>query len=123
MRRRGPLRRVGIKRGPTQLRRVRRLSPVSKKRELEAAERTIVRLRVLARDGRCCVAGALVPSIACRGPLDVHEVIPRSAWREGYLVDDNCVTICRAHHDWVGDHPEAAHGFGLHGYSWERPPA
>lgn len=76
--------------------------------------------RVLARDGHRCVAGRAVPTVACSGPLDVHEVIPRSAWAKGYLVLSNCRTVCRAHHDWIGLHPLEAHRLGLHGFSWER---
>lgn len=56
----------------------------------------------------------------CRRPLDVHEIIPRSAWRDGWLDDTNCVLVCRAAHDWIGDHPDEAHEIGLHGYSHER---
>lgn len=60
-------------------------------------------------------------AISCRGRLDPHEIIPRSAWAAGELVVENVVMICRRHHDWVGDFPDAAHAVGLHGYSWERP--
>ena len=63
-------------------------------------------------------AGAPGP---CGGPDDVHEIIPRSAWAKGYLVDENCILVCRRHHDWIGDNPAAAHELGLHGFSWERP--
>lgn len=63
---------------------------------------------------------ASLRAIRCGGPLDPHEVIPRSAWAAGYLVLHNVVMICRNHHDWVGDYPDAAHEVGLHGYSWER---
>jgi hypothetical protein len=76
---------------------------------------------VLERDRHTCRATRLVPSVACGGPLDVHEVIPRSAWKLGYLVMSNCLAVCRQHHDWIGDHPTDAHQLGLHGYSWERP--
>lgn len=57
----------------------------------------------------------------CRGPLDPHEIIPRSAWRDGIYVLSNVVMVCRAHHDWIGDYPDTAHTLGLHGYSHERP--
>lgn len=53
--------------------------------------------------------------------LDVHEIIPRSAWPDGELVESNCVLICRRHHIWIDQHPELAHEIGLHGFSWERP--
>lgn len=57
----------------------------------------------------------------CHGGLEVHELIPRDAWRDGYLIDDNCVTLCADHHRWVTNNPDDAHKIGLHGYSWERP--
>lgn len=67
------------------------------------------------------VAGMMVPVIACWHELDVHEIIPRSTWPDGELVADNCILVCRRHHIWIDQHPEAAHAMGLHGYSWERP--
>lgn len=91
----------------------------SKKRQDEDAARQALCKRVRARDRTCQAKGKLPHR--CSGPLDVHEIIPRSAWRKGYLVDDNCILICRTAHDWVGDNPDAAHLIGLHGYSWERP--
>lgn len=119
------MKRTPLKRGKP-LKRTGRLSHRSKKREEEAAERAIVRAHAYARDGwRCRMAGMgeFFPADVgpCRGPLDAHEVIPRSAWRAGYLVLDNVVSVCRAHHDWIGEHPALAHDLGLHGYSWERP--
>lgn len=64
---------------------------------------------------------ASLRAIRCGGPLDPHEVIPRSAWHDGQYVLDNVLMVCREHHDWIGDYPDAAHAVGLHGYSWERP--
>lgn len=75
----------------------------------------------LRRAGYRCEAVELVPHITCDGRLDVHEVIPRSAWPGGHLVLSNTKALCRAHHTWVGEHQEAAHDLGLHGWSWERP--
>lgn len=66
---------------------------------------------------------ASLRALGCRGRLDPHEVIPRSAWADGQYVFDNVMMICRRHHDWIGDYPDAAHLVGLHGYSWERPGA
>lgn len=57
----------------------------------------------------------------CFGHLDGQEIIPRSAWPDGWLVLDNVVMICRAHHDWIGDWPDDAEKIGLHGRSWDRP--
>lgn len=33
--------------------------------------------------------------------MDVHERIPRSKWAAGYLDVDNCLLVCRAHHDQI----------------------
>jgi len=58
--------------------------------------------------------------VTCGGMLDVHEVIPRSVWPGGELVEANCVTVCRRHHDWIGDHPALAREVGLHAFSWQK---
>jgi hypothetical protein len=76
---------------------------------------------VRARDLSRCTAAPRVPEVLCQGPLDVHERIPRSAWPGGDLVIDNCILVCRAHHDWIDDNPKLAHDLHLHGYSWEIP--
>jgi peptidoglycan/xylan/chitin deacetylase (PgdA/CDA1 family) len=89
----------------------------SDKHKDEREERERVKRDVRFRDRSCRAQDA--PG-RCEGPLDVHEVIPRSAWRAGYLIRSNCLLICRAHHDWIHDNPDAAHELGLHGYSWER---
>jgi hypothetical protein len=93
--------------------------PVSKKRARKAAERRKVVAEVIYRDGSCQAAGR-APG-PCGGPLDVHEVIPRSAWADGYLEPSNCMVVCRSHHSWIDDHPKTAALIGLHGYSWDRP--
>lgn len=94
---------------------------VSAKRFAERPSRQAVVEQVFARD-RTCQAAGKVPGVACRGPLDPHEIIPRSAWGQGYLVAENVIVVCRAHHDWIDDNPKLAHEVGLHGYSWERDP-
>lgn len=96
----------------------------SARREAETPERERVVAEASARDKNRCRARDLVPEVRCRGPLDPHEIIPRSAWAAGYLVLANVLTVCRAHHDWIGDHPSKggpAHALGLHGFSWDRP--
>lgn len=102
----------------------------SKKRDAQKPRRAAVVAQVLDRDGGCqwskaCLHGGALhlTGLPCAGPLDVHEIIPRSAWAKGYLEPSNCIALCRAHHGWVGDHPTDAHAMGLHGYSWERPAA
>lgn len=97
-----------------------RLRPISAKRQAEQAQRRDVVRQARDRDRGCVAHRVGVPG-RCWGPLDVHEVIPRSAWRAGYLVLGNVVTVCRGAHDWIGDHPDEAHALGLHGYSYERP--
>lgn len=93
---------------------------MSERRRAEAPERAAVREIVLVRAGRQCEAIDLVPEVSCwhpdgRGALDVHEIVPRSAWRAGYLDPDNCLALCRAHHDWIDHHPERALALGLRG--------
>lgn len=99
-----------------------RLPQMSAKRRDAAPERRAVVEQVLARDGRRCRAphAEMVGLDGCYGPLDCHEVIPRSAWAAGYLVADNCLTLARSCHEWVGANVDAAHDLGLHGFSWER---
>lgn len=101
--------------------RAKRLSPRSKRREEEAAERFIVRGLVMARD-RYCVAEKLVPQVTCGGPLDVDEIVGRGVGGD-YLDPNNCNVLCRRHHDWKHANPEAAHAAGLTRWSWEGPPA
>lgn len=111
------------------------LRRVGQRRKSKAIRRAEVVVAVRARDGSCAVYDMPLQTIdllpksaldhfvpwACGGPLDVHEIIPRSVWPDGDLIESNCVLLCRAHHDWVGDHPEDAHAIGLHRFSWERP--
>jgi hypothetical protein len=106
----------------TPLRRGRKPIPqMSTRRISEREQRAEVIAAAFARDGYLCRARALVPEVVCAGPLDPHEVIPRSAWAAGYLVLDNVLSICRSHHAWIDAEPEKAHERGLHAYSWERP--
>lgn len=98
------------------------ISPFGRRRAGNSDKRREVVAAVLARDGYRCQAphGQMVGLVGCFGPLDCHEVIPRSAWRDGYLDPSNCLTLARSCHDWVGDHPQAAHALRLHAMSWER---
>lgn len=107
----------------TEMRRAKsaRLPAKSARRVVDDVERSLVIVAVKVRDGYQCRAAPLVPHVACGGGLDVHEIIPRSAWARGWLVVANCLTICRFHHRWVDVHPTDAHAVGLHGFSWERP--
>lgn len=113
-------RRKPLRRGRP-LRARKKLRTYSDRRASEREERALVAGEALVRDRRTCQAAAKVPDVDCWGPLDPHEIIPRSAWAAGYLVLDNVIMVCRGHHRWIDRHPDAAHAVGLHGYSWERP--
>lgn len=105
MKRGGPLKRTG------------RLKPMSDRTRSRIDERSAVRAAVHERD-RGCVAVDLVPSVRCAGPLDVDEIKPRSGGGDPYD-PDHCQVLCRAHHDWKGANPQAAHDLGLRRWSWE----
>lgn len=70
-----------------------------------------------------CEAGQAIQTvdrnhICRRTPDDVHEPLTRA--RGGSITDpENMVVICRACHDWVHTHPEAATSVGLlvHSYN------
>lgn len=98
------------------------LSPESPKRKKERAAYRRMKAAVYERDGHTCQAAALVPDVACGGPLDPQHVIPRSAWAGGRLVAENVLCVCRRHHDWIGSHKQAAADLGLHGWSWSPRP-
>ena len=104
-----------MKRSPltrrTSLTRQTRLRQRSRKTVADAATRAEVVQDVFLRDRTCRAAGWSIP---CGGPLDVHEVIPRSKWAAGYLDAENCVLICRAHHDQIHHvDPRGARARGL----------
>lgn len=69
------------------------------------------------RDGHACQARLLVPEIRCGGKLDPQHVIPQGVRKDLAAEPRNIVACCRRHHDWIGDHPEAARALGLHGFS------
>lgn len=93
------------------LRRRTRLAPVSARRLAERPARAAVVAAVHARD-RTCRAKDLWPEVACGGPLDVHEPLTRA--RGGnYLDPDQCVLLCRRHHDRVDEDPVRATVLGL----------
>ena len=94
------------------------LRAFSKRRASQRAERSRVVAAVHERDAETCQAHRV--DHRCAGPLDVHEVIPRSVWALGYLDVDNCVLVCRVAHQWIDGHPDDARLLGLHGKSWDR---
>lgn len=103
---------------------------MSKRRRSEQVARREVVAQVHYRDRVCQAPGKLMMLPVghvgldiiqvCSGPLDVHEIIPRSAWPKGYLDPGNCILVCRRHHNWIGDHPRSAALVGLHKFSWDR---
>lgn len=108
------------------MKRGRRPNPMSDRRRAELPDRHAVVEQAMERDRRQCQAKVrgIVTEVRCWGPLDPHEIIPKSAWRAGWLVLDNIIILCRAHHDWTEEHrgkDGPAHRVGLHGFSWERP--
>lgn len=83
----------------------------SEKREAEAAERTIVRELVFARDRWTCQIPAAAEAGRCFGPLTPHHI--RKEGQGGAYEADNLVTLCAHHNGWVEDHPLIAHELGL----------
>lgn len=100
---------------------IRRSKRTQARRDTHRAARREVVDAARDRDKNRCQAEHLVDEIRCGGPLDPHEIIPRSAWPAGDLDLDNVTIVCRRHHDWIDDHPAGAHELGLHRFSWERP--
>lgn len=109
-----------MRRSPPPKRR-KRLPAISRHRSAERGLRAAVVAVVRQRDNDRCAGIGLIEDHVCAGPLDVHEVIPRSVWRAGYLEPANCVVVCRSAHDWIGGHPVTAAKLGLHGFSFQRP--
>lgn len=103
------IRRTPLRRGNAPLRRV-PLPRVSRKRRAAEKERQDVRQRVLSRD-RGCILGQWG---GCGGPLDVDEIIPRGRGGD-WLDEENCQTLCRAHHDRKHTRPHVASILGLYG--------
>lgn len=97
-----------------------RIPPRSDKVIALLGERARVVDAAFDRDHGRCQAETRVPHVRCGGPLDPHEIIPRSVWVAGQYAIDNVVMVCRAHHRWIDNHPHDAHAVGLHGFSHER---
>lgn len=53
----------------------------------------------------------MIRSLVCRGQLDPHHIQRRS--QGGRDIPENLIVLCRAHHDWVHEHPLLAEEFGL----------
>lgn len=90
----------------------------SARRRRERPQRAAVVAEVLERDGGC-VGRDRVPSVACSGRLEVHEVAQRSVVPGSHLRAELAVALCSAHHRWVDDHIAEAREVGLIVDSWE----
>lgn len=99
MKRSAPLRRTPLKRG----------GPIKAKGKTRAVPKDIY-AQVLTRD-KDCRARTLVREIPCYGRLDPHHIQRRS--QGGTDTADNLVTLCRAHHSWVHEHPALSKSLGL----------
>ena len=96
-----------------------RLNPMSRKRRDQIPAREECVRIVLARDRGCVFPNRWVAEgnwptnmPPCDGPLDVHE--PRHRSQGADPTDpDQCVTLCRAHHDLVHNLPVTAKDLGL----------
>jgi hypothetical protein len=94
-------------------RRRRGLKRVSDKRRDEKPERDLVREAVFARDGHCCRIAPFLPDTSCfpPGELTYHHL--RKPHDGGQYTEDNGITACPFHNDWVEDHPKEADALGL----------
>lgn len=102
MKRSGPLKRTGgLKRSPL------KSKPKPVKSDLYQ--------QVLARDGNCM--GRELPG-ACFGRIDPHHIKMRS--QGGLDTLDNLISLCRAHHSWVHEHPEESYELGFLKHGWEK---
>lgn len=84
---------------------------MSEKRKAEIPIRKDVRGEVIRRD-KVCQARDLVWEVACGGPLDVDEIVPRGRGGD-YLDPANCQLLCRNHHRWKHEHPLRATALGF----------
>lgn len=118
MKRSGPIKANAEKVKDWQQRSRKRLPAQSVKRIAEAPKRRAVKaLAMMRADGRC-EARDLVPH-ECYGPLDAHELVPRSEYPGGHLDQRNVIIICRTAHDWAHDNPAKAYLCGLLRHSWD----
>lgn len=101
---RTPLKRkTELKRGQP----IKRGKPITKRSRAVPKD---VYAQVLARDGGC-VARLLVPEIRCQGRIDPHHALMRSQGGKDTLED--LIAVCRAHHDWIHNHPARSYELGL----------
>lgn len=95
------------------------IPPMSEKRQAEQPTRAEVRKIVLKRDKMCRVCVRLKVDFPYRS-TDVHELRNRSQGGD-YLNAEECIGVCRIHHNLITDNPEWAHENGFTVWSWEGP--
>ena len=118
MKRSGPLRRLTPLRTRSTLKRTKSLERTALGDQLRRSSRKRkalgvpkpIRDQVLARD-QGCRALRLVPEIRCFGPIDPHHVLRRS--QGGKDTVENLIAVCRAHHDWIHQHPAKSYSLDL----------
>lgn len=101
MKRSGPLKRSTA---------LRRSSPLRASRSRSLGVDPSLRDEVMSRDRGCRAAG-LVRDVRCWGRIDPHHLRRRS--QGGLDSADNLIAVCRAHHDWIHEHPMIASTLGL----------
>ena len=75
-----------------------------------------VREAVFVRDGRRCRIAPFLPDTKCFGPPTVHHLLKES--QGGAYEEENLITACAWHNDWVEDHPTEATALGLVRRPW-----
>lgn len=85
--------------------------------------RVKLRARLLEEREACevCVRIVTLVRVRCNyTPVDVHEILARSAG--GSIVDEaNMLVACRWGHDWIGNHPNEATRLGIRRSRYNRP--
>lgn len=91
---------------------------MSPARRREMKSRKQLRERKIANQS--CAAS--IPDVCVnRGPWEVNEVIRRSQWPLGYLVEGNTDCLCQPCHRYVTGNPLEAEELGLQRKSTDRP--
>lgn len=92
---------------------LRRMSP----KRLDSLDTWEQTKRIVRERDKTCQGIHKLTDVACRWPLDVHHLLPRG--RGGRDEPQNCVLLCRAHHDAVHSAPECGEEVGLLRASWD----
>jgi hypothetical protein len=86
----------------------------SKKRIDETPDRQQL-VREMLAEFPGCAAG--IPYFCQRWSSEVNEIVRRGQWDGGFLVKENCETLCHNCHTWITTHPDWAehHGHQIKG--------